>query len=311
MRYPRRSPLRDIAYDRSAAALWRWVDAPQDAALTAFVEEYGKADDPAAVRSRLTPGDFYTLMTFARRCVLAALRTSAPALARTAFEALSAIELDRIDWRDMAVVSSLVSYAARRVGLAPDEVLTGAVLRAEPAVADILRNATTGEGGSGGYHELKTPSGPVLVEISGPVRGAVDLLKRALRVAEAIEADGRYDVSNVAVEREVPAVWLVETPEAATARRRLRRCVSVRAEPPGDRANFLLVFLAEAESEEAAETVASAARRRVMDQASLLGIAAGRRCAVVVARSAVYGEPSIEDGPSLTRFVAPITTVLR
>jgi hypothetical protein len=304
------SPLRDVAYDRAAAALWRWVDAPQDAVLTAFVREYGHADDPARARSRLTPGDFYTLITFARRRVLSALRTSAPEDVQLAFDALAVIELDRIDWRDMAVASSLVSYAARRLGVASETVLSEAVRRADPAVAELLRGAATSDGGSGGYHELKTASGPVLVEAGGPVRGAVDLLRRALRVADVIEADGRYVVSGVAVEREVPAVWLVDSPEAAEARRQLRRCVSVRAEPPGDRANFLLVFLSEARDEQAGETVAAAARHRDMAQATVLGLAAGRRCAVVIARSAVYGVPSIEDSQSLARLAAPINEAL-
>jgi hypothetical protein len=302
--------LRDIVYDRSATALWRWVEAPQDAELTAFVDEYVRAADPATVRQRLTTADCYTLITFARRCVLAALRTSSPDAARAAFDALSAIELDRIDPRDMAVVTSLVSYAARRVGLAPETVLTGAVRRAAPEVAEFLSGAATTPAGSGGYHELRTATGPVLVQVSGPVRGAVDLLRRGLGVAEAIEADGRYEVGGVAVERELPAVWLADTPDADAARRRSKRCVSVHAEPPGDRANFLLAFLLEAADDADAETIAAAARRRVMHQTAELGIAAGRRCAVVVAKSAVLGVPSIEDGRSLARLTEPISAIL-
>lgn len=304
------SPLRDVAYARSATALWRWVDAPQDAVLTEFLREYARDADPARVRSSLEEADYYTLMTFARRCALAALRSSAPATALAAFDALSVIELDRVDWRDVAVTTSLVSYAAGRVGLDPESVLTGPARRAEPAIAELLRNSATNHGGSGGYHELRTASGPVLIEVSGPVRGAVALLRRALGIAEVIEEDGRYEVSGVAVERELPAVWLDDTPEVDEARRRLKRCVSVRAEPPGSRAHFLLVFVVEAEEDRHAETIAAAARRRVLGGAVQLGIASGRRCAVVVVRSAAYGVPNIEDDRSFARLTAPISAVL-
>jgi hypothetical protein len=296
-----------VVYDRCATVLWRWVDAPQDAVLAAFVREYTRAADPARVRTRLSEGDFYTLMTFARRCVLAALRDSAPDTVLTAFDALSVIELARVDWRDVVITASLVSHAARRVGLAPEAVLTGPVTRAEPAIAEHLRSAATSGAGSGGYEELRTSAGPVLVR--GSVKGSVALLKRALGIAAVIETDGRYEVSDISVEREVPAVWLGDGADAA--RRRLRRCVSVRAEPPGDRAHFLLVYLAETRDDGDAETVAAAARARSLDGAVELGIAAGRLCAVVIARTAVHGEPDIEDGRSLARLTEPISATLR
>lgn len=304
------SPLRDVGYARRATVLWRWVDAPEDAVLAAFVREYTRVAEPARVRARLSEGDFYTLMTFARRCVLAALRKPAHDTVLVAFDALSVIELDRVDWRDVVVATSLVSYAARRVGLDPEAVLTGPVLRAEPAVAEQLRQAATSAAGSGGYHELRTASGPVLIDASGPVRGAVALLKRGLRVAEVIETDGRYEVSDVGVGRDLPAVWLVDTPEVAEARRRLRRCVTVRAEPPDSRAHFLLVFLLEAEEDRYAETIAAAARDKRLQGAVELGIAVGSLCAVVIARSAVHGVPDIEDDRSLARLTAPITAAL-
>lgn len=301
------SPLRDVHYDRAATVLWRWVDAPQDAVIGEFLREYAKAKDPARVRARLSEGDFYTLMTFARRCVLAALRNKTPDTVLAAFDALSVIELARVDWRDVAVASALVSHGARRVGLAPEAVLSGPASRAEPEVAEQLRWAATSEAGSGGYDELRTANGPVLV--NGSVKGSVTLLKRALAVAEAIETDGRYEVGDISVEREVPAVWLTDTAEAA--RRRLRKCVSVRADPPGDRARFLLVYLVEARDEADAETIAAAAPERVIHGAVELGTAVGRLCAVVIARTAVLGVPEIEDDASLARLREPITAALR
>ena len=291
------SPLSHIAYPRRATVLWRWVDAPQDAEITAYL----RSPDPGA----LTEADCYTLMTFARRCALAALRTGDPATALTAFDALSRIEPAAVDWRDVVVVASLVAYGARRAGLDPELVLTGPVRHAQPAVAEVLTRAATSEAGSGGYDELRTPTGPVLVD--GSTRGSVALLRTALRVAEVVEDDGRYEVSGIGVERELPAVWLDGDP---AARRRLRRCVSVRAEPPEDRAHFLLTFLVEAASEADAGEIAVAARGRVLVGAVELGIPVGRRCAVVIARSAVHGVPDIEDDRSLARLTAPVTAAM-
>lgn len=85
----------------------------------------------------------------------------------------------------------------------------------------------------------------------------------------------------------------------------------MRAEPPGDRAHFLLVYLVEARDEADAGTIAAAARDRVLDGAVELGIAAGRLCAVVIARTAVHGVPEIEDDVSLARLREPVAVALR
>src|SRR5262245_30640475 len=157
------SPLRDSEYPDAAAVLWRWVDAPQDAPVWAFVRAYTSVPDRERVRESLTIDDFYTLITFARRCVLAALRNEDPGAVESAFDALSAIDLERVDWQDVVTAAALSSYAARRVGVEPDEILDGAVQRAEHRVGDILARAAMDDidlPGEWGYRELRTSGGP-------------------------------------------------------------------------------------------------------------------------------------------------------
>jgi hypothetical protein len=149
----------------------------------------------------------------------------------------------------------------------------------------------------------------VLIDASGPVRGAVALLRTALAVAAVVENDGRYEVGGIGVEREVPGVWL--DGGAETERRRLRRVASVKADPPAGRTHFLLVYVVEAASDEDAEAIAASARRRELDGAVELGIAVGSRCAVVIARTAVHGQPDLEDDASLARLTDPVTAALR
>jgi hypothetical protein len=295
------SPLRDVEYPNRADALWRWVDAPQDATVWTFVRAYTDTADQARARASLTTRDFATLMTFARRCVLAALRNEDPGAAEAAFDALSAIDLARVDWRDVFTVASLASYAAQRVGLEADEVLARAVRWAEPRVAQILEHAVTSEidlTGDWGYRELWTAAGPVLVEGAGEP-AADDLLVRALGAAEVVETDGVYEVTDVGMANELPDAG------------HLLRGVKVHAEPPGVRfRDFLLIVLADAVDERQAEAVAAAVPRDTGDGVVRLGIAVRARCAVVMARSAVVGEPCMEDQQSLDRFRAPVMRLL-
>lgn len=307
------SPLRDVAYPRRAGVLWRWVDALEDAEVWAFVRAYTGIDDGARVRASLTMADFHTLMTFARRCVLAALRNEDPGAAEVAFDALSAIDVERVDWRDVAVAASLAAFAARRVGLEADEVLAGAVRRADPQVAEILEHALTREVdlATWGYREARTPDGPVLVDShGGPSPDADDLLARAAGVVELVDDDGIYEVTDIGVTGELPAVWLADSPQVREALRGLRACVDVRAEPPGSRyRDFLLVFLAEAAQARHAEAIAAAAHGSG-DGVVRTGVVVGRRCAVVIASSGVVGEPSVEEPESLDRFRDPMAVLL-
>lgn len=307
------SPLADVVYPAEATVVWRWVDAQEDAEVWAFVRAYSGFADSARVRSSLTMDDFYTLMTFARRCVLAALRNEDPGAVEAAFDALSAIDIERVDWRDVVMEASLASYAARRVGVPPNEVLPRALRRADPLVAEILEHAaTTGIDlvRDWGYREVSTPAGPVLVETDGqPATEADDdLLRRAFALVDLVAADGTYEVTGIGLEDGVPEAWL--TSDAAEARQRLRGCVLVDAEPSDvERRNNLMVFLAEAENERDAEVIA-AAGHWVGDNVVQLGIAVGRRCAVIIAKSPTKGEPGQEDTESLSRFRAPISTLL-
>lgn len=300
------SPLRGVAYEDKAAALWRWVDAPQDAQVWAFVRAYTGAVNHARARALLTPGDFETLLTFARRCVLAALRNEDPGAAEVAFDALAAIDLARVNWRDVMVTASLASYAALRVGLDADEVLIGAVQLAEPRIAQIIEHAVLSEidlAGDWGYRELRTAAGPVLVEGAGEP-ASDGLLVRALGVAELVETDGVYEVTDVGMTGEPPTAWL-------DGSGRLDYCAKVHAEPPGvEFGDFLLVLLADAVDEQHAEAIVTAVPHDAGDGTVRLAIAVGSRCAVIVASSAVVGEPCREDVRSLDRFASSVRALL-
>ncbi|MBE1485504.1 hypothetical protein [Plantactinospora soyae] len=315
------SPLWGVDYDPAAECLWRWVDAPADATVSTIVTGYAglAAEARHALRSRLCPDDLYTLATFARRRAFAAIRTGVPAEVRVAFDALSAIELNRIDWRDIWVSTALTSYAAERLGLIPAETVRGAAGRAEPELAALLREVTADSIDlveECGYRVLETPTGRVLVDDEGAdYAPETDLAGLAFEVAAMLERDD-YRVGHVSVAAELPDIWLAGagTSAVAGARRRLTGCASVHAEPAGAAVitdqHVLLVFLAEAASAEDAAVLAEAASRKATDRTVELGVAAGRQCAVVVARSTVLGLSAIETRATLARFGPRLAAIL-
>ncbi|MFC6018575.1 hypothetical protein ACFP2T_20490 [Plantactinospora solaniradicis] len=315
------SPLWRVDYATAAEGLWRWVDAPADAAVSALVTGYAGLDAAGrrSLRSSLCPDDLYTLATFARRRAFAAIRTGAAIEVRAAFDALSAIELSRIDWRDIWVSAALASYAAERLGLTPAEAVRDAAGRAEPELAALL-GEVTGDSidlvEECGYRVVETPTGRVLVDDEGrEYAPETDLAALALEAAVMLERDD-YQVGHVSVAADLPDQWLGGLRRSAVdaARRRLTGCAYVHAGPgdgtvPADR-HVLLVFLAEAASAGDATALAEAASRYPAAQAVELGVAAGRLCAVVVARSTVLGLPAIETRSTLARFGPRLATIL-
>jgi hypothetical protein len=108
-----RSPLAGVAYDPAARELnlLHLAPTPKDELIDEFVDRFAASggEERALQRSSLTMGDFYTVLNYARRAAVRALRSNDGELARRGITALSVIDENRIDWRDLASMPLTVS----------------------------------------------------------------------------------------------------------------------------------------------------------------------------------------------------------
>jgi hypothetical protein len=240
--------------------------------------------------------DLYTLLLFAKRTALRAIRTGDAGAAQLAVDALALVDRNAIDIpRNLVDAESLVAYAVQRVASG----------HADPALAR-----------SAGLREVAGPDGPVLVE-DGFQRydPSCDLALLALRATALVDADVGYHAVDVTVADAIADVWLRardEPPRAAL--RGVTGCASVQGAPPFSRAvpsgtHFLLIYLAEAATEADAATIAGAAGVRHRGAAAV-GVASGRLCAIAIGASTPHGPPGPESAASLARFVPPFTDLL-
>ena len=106
--HPTESSLREVKYDadRGEVSLQVFVASATDEKLRIFIADLAplSSERLSAVRAGLTMDDFYTLLTFARRCALASVREGKVEIATDGVVALTAIDAERVDWRDMAVL---------------------------------------------------------------------------------------------------------------------------------------------------------------------------------------------------------------
>jgi hypothetical protein len=312
------SPLAGISYDAAAGefGLFQFVESPTDQHVNAVVGTAWASQDAdiALTRNTLTQHDLYTLLNFARRCALAALRDQSSAHVVNALRAMALVDPERIDWRDAAVAAGLLAYAGHSLGEKVRTLVSDAAARAEPSMAEILANhAKVPSKGLtvGGYREVRTSQGVGLTSDYGNrYEPSVDLLAHAERIVQFIERD-RYRVNDVTTGADLPAVWLPAA-KATTlgAAEALRACLTVSARPKSDARgtpeHMFSVFLAEARNSQDAEDIANAAVPKPGSETALVGVASGTICAVLVARSVVVGVAPMEDMQSLGRFREPL-----
>ncbi|MFD0327150.1 hypothetical protein ACFQZC_00530 [Streptacidiphilus monticola] len=230
--------------------------------------------------ARLRQQDFYTLILFARRAALRAIRTGEGDLVRYAYDALSAVVLDRVDWRDVCWAAAVLGYAAQRLGLSARTLAAGAVAHAEGDTAAVLRDKSCewiDLAGDWGLREVDAGTGPVLLDNDAATyEPQFDLAGMAIALADAFEAD-RYAVTGVTITDSIPAIWLNDYQAMG-----LEACVSVSAHLRDSDAqpmqeDMLLAFLAQMQTRAHASAVVHAANSRETPHSSCLTAASGLR----------------------------------
>lgn len=308
------SPMAELRYPREAVRLWRWTDSPLDETIAALTTEFAalSAVDRERMRARLMEGDFGTLMVFAERSALAALRTDDQAVIEPALAALAMITRDRIDYRDLTMTAGLVCSTARMIK-APVARLVGCVAGiAEPGCARILQTCSEAKpdlAKVSGLRKVSTSGGVVLFRTGFHRQSPQsDLAGLAFDCAQALEGVG-YDIDSITLDSVLPPVWLGAPAGSPMARlaKSLTSCVSldgtIRSDPdPLSSGQHLLAFIAEMRSDGYAAAIARAAQERAQPGCNQLGIASGRLCAVIAQRSWLADTPPLEASARLERL---------
>ena len=262
------------------------------------------------MRARLRQQDFYTLITFARRIALSSIRTGdggdgGGGLVASAYDALSAIELDRVDWRDVSWAAAIVGYAAQRLGRPAAALAAGSASRAHPDTAALLASAAGEQidlAGDWGLREFDLGDGPVFLGSDDEAYAPdADLAGMAIALADAFEAD-LYTGADVTVASDIPAVWLHGyQPDGVMGCAKASADRSDSSAPPMLR-DMLLAFVIQTQTSAQTAAIAAAANAGGMTSATVLTATSDRLGILLIARSVVQGRPAVEDHASLMRF---------
>jgi len=282
----------EATYDQRSFDLARYRPDPVDDLVAAFIQT---GADPAA----LTEQDCYTLLTFSRRQAVQALRDHDADSARRGVTALTLIDRDKIDWRDLSVDFPL--FAAVETGSSLDQVVDHAVARSVPRTAEVFDAARKRTPSLAGCRLLpvRTQYGLGFVDVTESYEPRSGLAERAVGLADAIDAEGTYEARNLTTSR-LPLIWF----DGKNGHVRNASCIALHAErvgaPPWS--HSLLIFLAQLKNAREATKLLGQLRDASSPRRPRVGLTDDHRLLAIIGGSSQTDQESLETELSLARF---------
>lgn len=237
-----------------------------------------------------------------------AIRDRQPESAIAGVLALTAVDADCVDERDLASAAGLVWFALDRIGANASAIFVDASARACSKTRAILERMGPHPESPFwfGVRPVDTDDGVVFLhDYQARYSPTIDLSPLILRVRDLLEDDG-YS-THVCVASDLSDYWVrcgdaVQTAKAIAG---LSGTAHVSGYPPKigkSRLETLLIFISEAASEVDAATIASGVTPRDKEGFCGVGFAERDLCLVVIARELPTSPPSLRASAVFTRF---------
>jgi len=307
--------------------LLRFSESELDSSIDQLVSEYrvSTPDQRSKLGDMLSMDDCYTLLTFARRSTVRAIRSQDLSVAVDGLAAVAMVDPQRVDRRDILQPVGLLYFALRRFGdEGASSVFREVATLADSEVTSYIaafpdrfgRDYTISDWG---HLAVDTPEGLGLVEASiEPYDPTVDLLSAGLGIEAALDRDVYH--ASLTLRTALPGVWIgasADTPERPLAVDTIRACLTVngRLRPdvgPPSGTQQMTVFVCQARHQDDAGRLAELATQTTAGADHVgFAFADGPLIAVVVARSWVEGTSSYETQASIARFREPFMAAVR
>lgn len=278
------------------------------------------AEERIKIRKSISIDQFYTLIAFAKRSAVLAMRDRNPATVTDGLVAIAMIEIERVDYRDILMSLGILHHAAGRSGGDAVKMFTDAAALAEPKLAEYLLEFTNrapedqGLRDAWGYDEVETEYGIGLIGWGfEDFHPNADLSTAIIEVASVVASD--YESGGIEVATELPDVWLGKDPAVEKILSRYRGCASFSGSLRPNlhkqhQSQQFTVFLVDANSADDAQRLFDIAAANQPKSHNQLALVRSNLFCLVVARSFVQGTANFETSESLQRFQEDLAAVL-
>jgi hypothetical protein len=322
-RNPGHSPLAGKSYNGESDGyqLFRISKSPLDETIRSLVRSFSRGSDQsrAELRDRLSMDDLYTLVQYSKRSAVFAMREKDPEFCADGLAALAAIDVERVDPRDLSWAIGIVDAAAAHIRAdrmkLKATVLPLVVPASQAAFAELgSLDPERASFETWGYRVAASPSGLGLVRFEfEPYSPSVDLLKVAVRASDVVAAP-RYPQAEFTLATSIPPVWLgSDDPRVKDVLNRSSGTVMLRL---SERNSAVLggqlfnLYFSELASASDAEWLASIAAKDQPGRAATAAFATGKMVCVGVTASTAVGKPSVESTDTLRLALQPVQELL-
>ena len=306
------SPMPTGEYDeeRGDYDLLAVSERPLDKELQGLVRAFKgwTPEKRAEARSGISMHEQYTLIHFAKRCSVLALKEKLTARSEDGLLALAMIDERRIDPRDAAWAVGFLAHSIDGTGADRPRLVAEAAALATPGMAKILFGAgEVSRLSEWGYTQIQTENGDVGLIRSGSrqYRPTIDMAGLALRLAASLRR-GRY-IADPELATEVPAIWFQKS-HRSSAEQLLKNALAVISVDGTLRHEYtdkplaqqFIQWVVEMPSADEARTLVEYVGRDArLGGRFMIGVASGRLFSLLVAGSAMDGVDPFETPESL------------
>jgi hypothetical protein len=318
------SPMPKGEYDQEGGdyGLAAVTERPLDRELQGLVRAFKDwtPEKRAEARGRISMDEQYTLLHFARRSSVLALKEESIARSEDGLLALAMIDETRIDPRDGAWAVGLLAHAIEATGADRERLVNEVAALATPGMAKILMGARERSRLSGwGYTQIQTKNGDVGLMRSGfsHYEPTIDMTGLALRLAASLQR-GRY-TADPEIAAKVPSVWFEKAHRSSAEQllKKSRGSISVNGtlrraytEKPFTQ-QFVQWVVEMPSAEEARTLVEYVGANTRLGSRFVTGVASGRSFSLLVAGSAWEGVDPFETPESLASIANDTRALLQ
>jgi len=297
---------------------------PADEELRGVTRAFAAAGSSrrAEMRDDMSMNDFYSLLTFARRASVFAMRSRDGQWIVDALNGIAIIDAHRIDERDIPLTLSVVHHAAERIGVETKRKFEAAATLAKKKPAELIRSFVRGDEKykdlrrSWGHDEIVTSAGVGIISREfSPYNPSGDMATLAVAIAHVVR-DDHYEPSSVAIASKLPSAWFRTDDETGLLAllRHVRAGLTVQGrlrpdQRPLQEMQTLTIFAIELEDASTAEQLMRIAATHPPREEGRLAMREKELFCMVIGEAVAEAEP-FETSESLKRFRAELMKVL-
>lgn len=323
-----KSPLPDFGYSKwpDEESLINPIENELDLRIKAVCNEYRKADEnkKSEIRRSIDQTGIYTLLEFSKRATILGIRRKEPSYIGDGLAAVSMIESERSDYRDVLVALSFLDYGIQKLGLDAKSFFNNALQSSEGKTTDLIKTFSERPADKrklktvGGYVAIETGNGIGFVSTYykkySPKNNLVEIL---FRISDLISRD-KYRKGNITIGDKIASIWL-STDNDKTIEKYISMasgCASLNTYlkndlHPKSGVQVLLIYLAEFSEKKDLEILNAQTNDTIPSKFTRLSFTEGNILCLVIQRAVMVGVENYETNESLKRFDIPLREIIK